>query len=84
MEKKNIAALFRAYHAAKLAADKAKALSTEIKSAIGAEPTTAGGFTAHVTIVTSERFDTARFKREQPALYAQYCSPQTTERLIFK
>ena len=82
-----LSALFRAYHAAKIAADKATALSKEIKALMNGLDVTqleAGGFIASVSVVNSRRFDAKRFAAEHPDLYEQYMVVQTTERLNFK
>ena len=82
-----IAALFRAYHAAKIAADKAKDIGAEIKALMKGMDTDkleAGGFIATCSEVKTKRFDTKRFAEEHPDLYAQYLVEATTERLNFK
>ena len=87
LSQSQIAALFRAYHAAKIAADKATALSKEIKTMMnGLEVSKmeAGGFVASVTVVEGRRFDTKRFATDHPELYEQYMVSQVTERLNFK
>lgn len=86
---KQIAALFKKYHAAKVAAEEAKALGAEIKATMkemNVETYTAGGFIATVTTPKdTTSFDTAAFKKDYPELYEQYCSTKaSTPRLYFK
>lgn len=89
MTKQELAALFRTYHAAKVAADKAKALSATIKNEIrtaGPEGVDAGGFHASVSHVAGAmRFDEKRFKVDHPDLWEQYrYQAPDSERLNFK
>lgn len=85
--KAQIAALFRAYHAAKVSADKAKTMNAEIKNIMrdmGVNRLEGGGFVASVTPITSKRFDETSFKRDYPELYEKYTYTSTAERLNFK
>lgn len=90
MEKLNqaqIAALFRAYHSAKVMADKAKSIGDEIKSllrALDKDTYEAGGFLAKVSVVNTKRFDQKRFEADYPELYKQYLTSISVERLNFK
>lgn len=87
LNQNKLAALLRAYHAAKVAADKAKALGDAIKAEAkeqGVNVLEAGGFIATVKDVTSNTFDSRAFKADYPELYAKYCKPNTTTRLYFK
>lgn len=89
LTQKELAMLFKEYHAAKVAADKAKSLSTKIKDAIrdkGKDGVDAGGYHASVSQVSgSMRFDEKRFKAEHPDIWAEYLyKAADTERLNFK
>ena len=82
-----LAALFRTYHAAKIAADKAKDIGAEIKTLMknmGVSKLEAGGFVATYSEVKTKRFDTKRFAADHPDLYAEYLVEANTERLNFK
>lgn len=87
MTQKEIAALLRAYHAAKIAADKAKDIGEQLKAEMrrqGKNELTGGGFVARLTPVDGVRFDTKAFQAEHSKLYSQYTIPTHTERLYFK
>lgn len=93
---KELAVLFRRFHAAKAAEAEAKKLSAEIKSAIAdlissgviaaGEAVTAGGYTAHVTVAkAAPTFDKSAFAADHPDLYEKYSRVgKSIERLYFK
>lgn len=87
LNQKEKAALLKAYHAAKVAADKAKAIGKEIKEAMAEEGKNrwdAGGFIASVSTYEAKSFDTEAFKRDYPDLYQQYMVKKPQTRLNFK
>ena len=87
MTQKEKAALLRQYHAAKIAADKAKAIGKEIKNAMaeeGEKRWEVGGFIASVSTYESKSFDADAFKRDYPDLYEQYMVKKPQTRLNFK
>ena len=87
MTNKEYAALLRAYHAAKLAADKAKVLGEQIKAAMaadGLERVEAGGYAATAKVVTSTTVDTKAMEKDHPELVAQYKRKNTAVRLYLK
>lgn len=87
MKQNEVAALLKAYHASKIAADKAKDMAATIKAEIasrGGEPLEAGGFIAKATTCKKKAFDTTRFRADHPNLYEQYLKESTETRLYFK
>lgn len=84
------AALMRQAHAAKVAGDKYKALSEEIKTLMadeGKDTVTAGGFTATAKSVDSPTVDWKKFQADHPELadeIAKYKTVKTTTRLYLK
>lgn len=87
MKQNEVAALLKAYHASKIAADKAKTIAEVIKAEImvrGGEPLEGGGFIAKATTCTKRTFDSKRFAAEHPDLYEQYKKESTETRLYFK
>lgn len=87
LNNKELAALLRTYHAAKVAADKAKALGEQIKAEAaerGVDKLEAGGFIATVKAVTSTTFDSKAFKAADPETWEQFAKTSTTTRLYFK
>lgn len=87
LTQKQLEALMRAYHAAKVAADKAKDLGDQIKAEAQERGTTtleAGGFRATLKEVTSSNLDVKTLKTEHPELVEVYMKSTTTTRLYFK
>lgn len=84
------AALLRQAHAAKVAGDKYKALSEEIKKHMAEEEKTtvpAGGFTATVKTVDTMSIDWKKFQADHPELadeIAKYKTTKPTTRLYLK
>lgn len=84
------AALLRQAHAAKVAGDKYKALSEEIKSHMmedGLDTVPAGGYTATVKTVETPTIDWKRFQADHPELadeIAKYKVVKPTTRLYLK
>lgn len=87
MTQKEKAALLKAYHAAKVAADKAKAIADQIKAEMeqeGVDKWEAGGFIASVTTYTTKSLDTKALKADHAALCEQYMVSKAQTRLNFK
>ncbi len=87
MKQNEWARLLRDYHAAKVAADKAKSLSDTIKAAMveaGVDRVEAGGFIATMTDVCTTRLDSKRLKADYADLYAAYTATSTSKRLNIK
>ena len=87
LNQNELAALMRAYHAAKIAADKAKALGEQLKAEAAERETDrleAGGFIATVKSVTSATLDGKALKAAEPELWQKYSKTSTTTRLYFK
>lgn len=84
---KELAALMRNYHSAKIAADKAKAVGDQLKAEMverGVTEIEAGGFKASIKEVTSTTLDTKALKAARPELWGVYGKTTTTTRLYFK
>lgn len=87
MDKKELAALMRAYHAAKLAADKAKDIGEQLKAELaerGTDTVEAGGFKASVKEVSAVTLDMKALKAAHPELWEVYGKTTSTTRLYFK
>ena len=87
MTQQELAALLRAYHAAKIAADKVKALGDAIKAeanARGVEKLEGGVFIATLSTVTTTTLDGKKLKSEMPETWARFSRTSTTTRLNFK
>lgn len=87
MTQKEKAALLKAYHAAKVAADKAKAIADQIKAEMeqeGVDKWEAGGFIASVTTYTTKSLDTKALKADHATLCEQYMVSKAQTRLNFK
>lgn len=79
--------MLRAYHAAKVAADKAKAIADQIKAEMeqeGVDQWEAGGFIASITTYTSKSIDTKALKADYAALCEQYMVSKVQTRLNLK
>lgn len=91
LAQKEINALLKDYHSAKLAAGKAKAIGDAIKAEIiergnitKAIPLEGAGFVAWTTTSPKATFDTKRFKADYPELYEQYLNHSMETRLYLK
>lgn len=87
MTDKEFRALVKTYHAAKVAADKAKSLGEQIKAEMkrrGEEKLPVGDFIITVKSVDSTRFDVKAFESEHKAIYEKYLVPAHSERLYIK
>lgn len=87
LNQKELAALMRNYHAAKLAADKLKTIGEQLKAEAaerGVCELEAGGFKATVKEVTSTTLDSKALKTARPELWEVYGKTTTTTRLYFK
>lgn len=84
MTQTELAALVRKYHAAKLAADTAKDIRSQLLTVMeskGIDSLAAGGFVVTKKIVTTTTFDLAAFKVARPEVVAQYQRATTSIRL---
>lgn len=82
-----LAILMKTYHAAKIAADKAKDLGEQIKAEArerGVAKLEAGGYVATIKDVTSITLNSKRLKADMPELWDTYSKTRTTTRLYFK
>lgn len=87
MNQKEKAALLKAYHAAKVAADKAKAIADQIKAEMeqeGENRWEAGGFIASISTYTTTSLDTKALKADHAELCKQYMVSKAQTRLNFK
>lgn len=87
LNQKELASLLKSYHAAKIAADKAKALGEQIKAEAaerGVNVLEGGGFIATVKEVTSTTFDSKAFKMANPETWQKFSRVGVSTRLYFK
>lgn len=87
LTQKELAALMKAYHAAKIAADKVKDFGEQLKAEAaerGVSKLEAGGYIATVKEVTSTTLDSKKLKADKPELWEIYGKTSTTTRLYFK
>lgn len=87
MTDKEFRALVKTYHAAKVAADRAKDIGEQIKAEMkrrGEEKLSAGDFIVTVKSIDSTRFDVKAFESEHKALHEKYLVPTHSERLYIK
>lgn len=63
----------------------AEAIRAEIVADLGdAETRTSARFIVRYQTITSNTFDTSRFKKEHARLYDEYTTPKTTRRFTYK
>ena len=87
LTQKELATLMKAYHTAKIAADKAKSLGEQLKAEMlerNMDKLEAGGYIATVKSVTSATLDSKALKAAEPETWKRFSRTNTTVRLYFK
>lgn len=86
-KQREIAALIRAYHSAKIAADNMKSIGNQLKEIAkdaGVEELRGGGFIVTVKDVTSTTLDSKALKADMPELWETYGKTSTSTRICIK